>query len=576
MRRLTQCLTFVLSVSALSAQVLPEERVFDFQILASLWARRYAPLEWKRDALNFDLLNLEPWLARVRAAKDDLEYYEIQAEYGASLQDTHSYVYMNSNFRADLGMTADIYDGKVLIDGINRARLPLSAYPFGVGDEIVSVDGKTAGEWIATISKWRAFGNPGTTRRNAAGTIVARSQSTFPRLPEIGDTASVVIRRAGGDLEKYDLPWNRSGYPVVTVGPVPMPRSAATRSAGGDDDRLLNQLQNWKLPDEDPLLRTLDWSDENGEARQFVTGLGSRTPLFRAGMPANFVPRLGGLPQDFHYSGTYTAGGKTIGYIRIPSFSPTRSTAVPEFETEIDYMQRNTDGLVIDVMRNPGGGCYMFDVASRLIPYPFYFFGEHIRVTQDNLMSMQAALDNAKAARRDDWIIMVYQSYVDAYKEAYANNRGLTRPIAACNALNSTWPPNTENNVPASTVYTKPFIVLIDEFSISAADIFPSMIQDNGRAPLVGMRTSGGGGSVSGWPAGIFSDTYATNTNSLVVRKAPISSAEYPSAPYVENIGARPDVQLDYMTRENLMNGGKAFVEQFTAIILEQIRKASN
>ena len=32
--------------------------------------------------------------------------------------------------------------------------------------------------------------------------------------------------------------------------------------------------------------------------------------------------------------------------------------------------KQNTDGLVVDVMRNTGGGCYMFAAASYLIPYP--------------------------------------------------------------------------------------------------------------------------------------------------------------------------------------------------------------
>jgi hypothetical protein len=571
MRHLVRAVVLCLAVATLSAQLLPEQRVLDFQVLASLYAKRYAPLEWKRQALNFDLLDLKPWLDRVRAAKDDLEYFEIQNEYGAMLQDTHSYVYMNSNFRADLGITLDIYDGAVLIDGINRTRLPAATYPFAIGDEFVSLDGRTSQEWIALICKYKAYGNPGTSRRNAAAAIAVRSQSTFPRAVEIGDAAAVVIRRANGDLEDYTLPWLKTGLPVVKPGPAPMPRAIAA----ADEDRLLNQLQTWKLPDTDPLLQPLDWADENGEPRKYVNGIGARTPLFRLGFPESFVPRLGASGFDFHYTGTYKVRDKTIGYIRVPSFTNTsRSQAVSEAEREILYMQQNTDGLVIDVMRNPGGGCYMYDLAARLIPYPFYFFGEHIRVTQDYLMSIQATLESARTAKRDPWIIAVYESYVEAYKEAFANNRGLTRPIAACNAFGSTWPPNTEGNVAAATVYTKPIIVLVDEFSISAADIFPAMMQDNRRALLVGMRTSGGGGSVSLWPGGIFSDTIVNNTNSIVVRRAPVATAEYPAAPYVENIGSRPDVVLDYMTRDNLLNNGKTFVDEFTGVLLKQIDKA--
>ena len=120
--------------------------------------------------------------------------------------------------------------------------------------------------------------------------------------------------------------------------------------------------------------------------------------------------------------------------------------------------------------------------------------------------------------------------------------------------------------------YTKPLIVLVDEFSTSAGDIFPAMLQDNRRGPLVGARTNGGGGSVSGWPAGFYSESLTTNTNTLVVRLEPIYTRDLPAAPYIENIGARPDVQLEIMTRENLLTRGRPFVEGFTRILVNHIR----
>jgi hypothetical protein len=51
-----------------------------------------------------------------------------------------------------------------------------------------------------------------------------------------------------------------------------------------------------------------------------------------------------------------------------------------------------------------------------------------------------------------------------------------------------------------------------------------------------------------------------------------IQTAEYPPAPYIENIGVRPDIPLDYMTRDNLMNGGASFVQSFTAAIVALAR----
>src|SRR6185295_13446455 len=82
----------------LPAQMLPEQRVLDFQNLAALYAKRYAPYDWKRQALGFDLFDIKPWLERVQKAKDDLEFFEIEAEYVANLQDTHSGFQMTSSF----------------------------------------------------------------------------------------------------------------------------------------------------------------------------------------------------------------------------------------------------------------------------------------------------------------------------------------------------------------------------------------------------------------------------------------------------------------------------------------------
>src|SRR6266511_4053666 len=158
----------------LLAQLTVDQRVLDFQNLAGTYAKRYAPYEWKRQAFGFDLYDVKPWLERIRSAKSDLEFYEICHEYAANLNDTHSHFTTPSNFTADLGIFGDIYDGKVLIDSINRTMLPISAYPFQIGDEILSVDGKTAEEWITEFSRFHRYGNPQSTRRLAADRITFR------------------------------------------------------------------------------------------------------------------------------------------------------------------------------------------------------------------------------------------------------------------------------------------------------------------------------------------------------------------------------------------------------------------
>jgi hypothetical protein len=53
-------------------------------------------------------------------------------------------------------------------------------------------------------------------------------------------------------------------------------------------------------------------------------------------------------------------------------------------------------------------------------------------------------------------------------------------------------------------------------------------------------------------------------TQTLMNRGVVISGTEYPPSPYIENVGVRPDIVVDYMTRANLMSAGAPFVQAFT------------
>src|SRR5436190_5498442 len=145
MRRvLIAVLLLMLSITTPRAQeaLTSDQRIADLTELAAFYAKNYAPYEWKRDAIGFDLLRLTPWLQRIHHS-DDLDFQEALIEYVASLNDAHAYIAFPTTFSASLGMSVYIYDGKVLIDSINRTVLPAAQYPFTIGDELVSLDGRS-------------------------------------------------------------------------------------------------------------------------------------------------------------------------------------------------------------------------------------------------------------------------------------------------------------------------------------------------------------------------------------------------------------------------------------------------
>ena len=80
-------------------------------------------------------------------------------EYVASLNDAHDYIAFPTTFSASLPMSVDIYDGKVLIDAINRTLLPVAQFPFVIGDELVSLDGRPVQETIQSFRKYAIAAN---------------------------------------------------------------------------------------------------------------------------------------------------------------------------------------------------------------------------------------------------------------------------------------------------------------------------------------------------------------------------------------------------------------------------------
>jgi len=552
-------LIFLAVAVACPAQMTPVEKITDFTQMAATYAMNYGPIQWKRDTLGFDLLNIGDWLNRATNTQDDLDFYELCVSYVASLNDAHDVFLLpvdpTLGFQASMGFGVDIYDGKFIIDFIDRTQLSARDFPFQKGDELVSVDGVAAADLTQSLLKYSIAANPLSTRRIAADQITFRDQTVMPHAHLIPDVSTVIINTQAKGTQSFSVPWVKTGIPITIVGPVipPFTSSAAKVAAPAvpDYEKPLRRLRNMRRA-RDP---------------KFVLGFGDIKPVFA--LPSNFVLRMGGSFFDSFYSGTYTANGTKIGYIRIPSFDPFLSS--DDFQTEINYMQQNTDGLIVDIMRNPGGdGCLAEDLLSRLIPYQFRTVGLEIRATRSWVVAFEQAVQDAKDAGAPLPIVRQLQNLLDQVNAAFMTPSGRTAALPVCtSSLDVVSAMDDSGNVIA---YSKPLMLLTDELSASAADLFAAVIQDNQRGPLFGMRTMGAGGNVNQYQVSTYSEGSATVTESLMHRKNPVTVDGFPTAPYVENIGVRPDIVQDYMTMDNLLNKGATFVQAFTDAMVAQIK----
>jgi hypothetical protein len=554
-------LILLISAAVCPAQMTPVEKAMDFTQLAATYAMNYGPIQWKRDALGFDLLNIGDWLNKAMNTQDDLDFYELCVSYVASLNDAHDSFTLPVDpvlgYQAYLGFTVDVYDGKTIIEFIDRTQLRTQDFPFQIGDELVSVDGVATQDLLQSLAKYSIAANPLSTRRIAADSITFRDQTYMPHAHVLPFASTVVINRQSGGVQSFSVPWLQTGIPITIVGPVIPPFSSSTAKdaapASPDYEKPLKRLRNMRVRDQ-----------------KFIVGFGDIKPVFA--LPSNFVLRMGEGQFDSFYTGTYQAQGLNIGYIRIPTFDSFLSS--DDFQTEINYMQQNTDGLIVDIMRNPGGdGCTAEDLLSRLIPFQFRTVGLEIRATRSWVVAFQQSVQDAKDSGAPATIIRQLQSLLDQVTAAFLTPSGRTPALPVCStSLDVVSAMDSSGNVIA---YSKPMMLLVDELSASAADLFAAVIQDNQRGPLFGMRTMGAGGNVNQYLVTTYSEGAATITESLMHRKNPIVTNDYPTAPYVENIGVRPEIVQDYMTLDNLLNNGATFVQAFTNAVVKVINGGS-
>lgn len=554
----------LISSGLLLADLTPDQRRMDFLQLASLFWKQYGPYEWKRDAVGFDLAKVQPWLDRVAAAQSDLDYLEICHEYANSTKDGHVFFRTPSAFRATMPLDTDVYDGKVMIEFVGFAP---GRYPIRVGDEVISVDGQPVDEIVKSFYPFTGFGsNARAQRRWAADYLFFRPQSVLPKAINVPDESVVVVKHVDGTEDRVTLPWTKTGEPFRGYGGLPtlLNRKASAFMDGQDDVPLPEDVEPWQRH----MMRMGYSAARASDSEYGLRGYGTLAPVWA--LPAGFTIRQGTRATDFFASGFYVSGGKRIGYIRVPTMSPSNLTqALQSFEQEIAFFEANTDGLVVDVMRNPGGIIvYGHELARRLIPGRFDGIGFELRATANRLASISSELESLKSLNAQvpgvvpDWYIQSYEAIVADIRQALSENRGRTGPL----------PLNMPSlDVPSSDIaYTKPLIVLIDEFSLSTADLFPALIQDAGRGTLVGWRTGGLGGTNGSFNATSYSEGTLGVTFGLMVRPKSVSS-EFGTSRYIENVGVRPDIELDIMTQENLLTNSRGFVTSFTNILLDKI-----
>jgi len=526
----------------MTQQQLKQLMLQDLDSVRNMIAVRYAPAGWKTEQFGW---NLD---AEVQKAKDQVnasesfgvkDYQKVLRTLLNSLKDYHVSVSFHSTEMSILPLSITEAGGRYFISRISRKTLPENIFPFKIGDEITTFDGKPVGEVVKEIERQAGMDNVPHT-----DVAMALMMSLTMRIGALGDSAaqgpvSISIKPAGAAGEvPYQLQWR---YVPELIAPQPF-----VTKRGGPKIPM-----SW-------LARMLLETPYAAESSQASYSLGDKD-----GFLPDFGEKLWTAPVENSFRAYVyrsPASGKNIGFVRIPTYMVDKPAQfVKDFAALIPEFNQRADALVIDQTNNPGGIVfYLYALASLLTDAPLTVPNHYITLAQSDIADALDFLQEADAVKTDDEaramlgpdaagypvtydLVKNWAGFYLSIVKQWNSGKTITSPLPVFGIAGIT--PST------SPRYLKPMLILTNQLDFSGGDFFPAIMQDNKRAVIFGERTAGAGGVVK---------EYKQENNLLGVEviKLTATIAERPNGQPIENLGVTPD--LPYAVTPADVQGGYA------------------
>ncbi|MBN1982925.1 MAG: protease-like activity factor CPAF [Chitinivibrionales bacterium] len=540
---------------------LKQNMLDNLDFIANIYKSGYAPFEWKKQQFQWDVDE------QVDAAKSKVEllnpptvktYQKILSDFFFSTRDYHVFFNYCATESARLFFTVKGTNGKYFIVGIDRNRLPKDVFPFSVGDELVSFDGKPASEAVAQVKKEQTITDYPTDTATAELFLTLRPAQMGMNVPA-GDV-TIVVRPQGKKSDvSCTLQWQYVPEFISNdvVRGQPQPYFAQSGSSTYAST-LLNRSMVTPLS-------------------QFLAPYVLEENPYFLGTRKSYIPSLGvkiWQSKDkslFHAYMYLTKERKKIGYIRIPNYSGS-AAHTQEFANILRIFEKSTDALVIDEINNPGGSLFYIyalirHLASSDIIVPthreaitqsmvfdaIYVLGILQNVTNDE--EAQKAIEALGADLQgfpvDYQMIIKVREYFVSIIDQWNSGKKLTDD-AYIFGVKSIAPD-------ASIHYTKPILLVVNSLDYSGGDFFPAILQDNKRVTVFGTRTAGAGGYVNTLPyPNYLGIQYFSYTGSIAKRL---------NGDPIENLGVTPDINYT-LTHRDFRTNYKDYVKAINAAVV--------
>ncbi len=499
-----------------------KERLQYSEELVKLFDQFYAPLSWKAElnGLVFDDVS-EKLLGnarRVLIPEDD--FLSALFSYVASFDDAHVSIAVSSPKSAELPVKFEAIGEDIVIREIDREIISEEDFPFSAGDVLVSFDGNPTDKLLDNLGRYETVGYEPAQRRLLARRISSRMGSYMPEVP--GGVAKLRIYSWERDSEEESyLSWLTWGDEEESLADPSTPIKDFKR------------IQIKKNPLDSLRQSVPSWI--NFAASDFET----YEPFFQ--LWDNFNSRHS-IEDSPYFSGTFELEGKTIGYLRIPTWMPYELEGdINFFLSEIDFFEKTTDALIVDQTNNLGGMICLGELFSGFfIDEPIQSVIFQVRASDYSIKMFEAMIEySCEDENSDD--CTVAKNLLNAINEAVAVGDELTKPMPLCQPDGMVYPVvDSNNNI---VTYTKPVLMLSNELSMSTADMVPAILKDASRVTTFGSRTMGAGGSVGQVAIGDDAGWAISITQSIAVRPKEVETVDGIKTRYLENVGVEPDIE---------------------------------
>lgn len=537
MKKITSLFTLLaLTVAPLSAELTDlatREKMMDgLDVIKDTLEVVYAPAEWKKTYADWDLGE------QIESAKAEVletpsvtikDYQVILRRFFNSMRDYHVGVHFYSTEFAILPFRVHSAEGKYYLAWVYDSIFAGLKDPIKKGDEVLLFDGRPVHDVVQEL-KLLELGNPesATDQALAEEMLTMRSGRSGNLVPS--GPVNITVRHAGSkQVHTYRLNWFYNPEEVTgTLSPVTVAKKTELISSDYNGMQFFFGKREKRAPlGESPffykdmstpifkyrqeelakrgkllqeaVVKELALEDVNAEDDRFI------------GSKKSFVPTLGQVVWKCSPYAPFDAyiyknsDGKRIGYLRIPHFGAGAQTA-KQLAKIINQFELETDALVLDQLHNPGGSLfYMYAVAGMLTHYPLVVPTEQVAITQQDAYFAIFEKEELEGIESDEEA----RDLIGETVGGYPVDLTFAQQVAEyCNSILSEWDAGRQITQPlyfygvneiqphVKGFYSKPILMLVNELDFSCGDFLPAILQDNGRATILGTRTAGAGGAV--------------------------------------------------------------------------------